>query len=97
MKEIIVRDEAEKDILKSYEWYEKKRKGLDANFILCVDEAMSRISRNPQHYPSVLNPVRRVFIKRFPCSVYYIEKTAEIIVFAVLHVRQSSRKWKERT
>ncbi len=47
MKEIIVRDEAEKDILKSYEWYEKKRKGLDANFILCVDEAMSRISRNP--------------------------------------------------
>ncbi len=97
MKEVIVREEAESDISRSYEWYESKREGLGANFMLCVDEAFSRISRNPKHYPTLLNPVRRAFVKRFPYGVYYIEREKSIAVLAVLHSRQSPQHWKSRT
>ena len=97
MKDIIIREVAENDISNSYEWYEEKRKGLGANFMLCVDEAMSRISRNPKHYPTVLYSIRRALVKRFPYGVFYIEEDTKIVVLAVMHVRQNPKKWKGRT
>lgn len=65
--------------------------------MLCVDETMARISRNPKHYPTALNTVHRAFIKRFPYGVFYIEEDTTIIVLAVLHARQSPEIWQARS
>ena len=46
-KPVIIRPDAESDIEDAYQWYESQRKGLGDNFLLCLEEALSRVSRSP--------------------------------------------------
>ncbi len=62
-KDVIIRPEAESDIDDAYQWYESQRKGLGDNFLLCLEEALSRASRNPLIYSTIYKEVRRVFIR----------------------------------
>ena len=97
MKKVSIRKEAKGDIADAYTWYEEKREGLGANFILCVEEAVARISRNPQIYPTVYQSIRRAFVKRFPFGIFYLETETNIVVLAVMHARKSPKTWKGRT
>jgi len=65
-KEVIIRPEAEAEIEKAYHWYEEQRKGLGLDFLLCIEEAIEKISRNPEVYSLVHKNVRRILIHRFP-------------------------------
>ncbi len=47
-KPVLIRAEAEADIKDSYQWYESQRKGLGESYLLCIEEALSRISRTPK-------------------------------------------------
>ena len=95
-KQIVIRSEAELDIKDAYEWYECQRKGLGEGFLLCIEQALSRISRNPEIYSLVYKDVRRVLIHRFPFSVFFIESEENISVLAVLHARRNPKAWKGR-
>jgi len=97
VKQIIIRPEAESDIKDAYEWYEAQRKGLGEGFLLCIEEALSRASRNPEIYSVVYKQVRRVLIHRFPFGVFFIEGEESISVLAVLHARRNPKTWKGRT
>ena len=66
VKNVVIRPEVESDIKDAYEWYEAQRKGLGEGFLLCIEEALSRVSRNPEIYSVVYKEVRRVLIHRFP-------------------------------
>ncbi len=69
-KKVIIRPEAESDTNDAYQWYEAQRKGLGEDFLLCIEEALSRASRNPAIYSVVHKEVRRVLIHRFPFGVF---------------------------
>ena len=73
MKSLTLRKEAEEDIQIAYDWYNSKRDGLGADFLLCIEEGLSRIKRNPKQFPSLYREVRRIFIHRFPFGIYYQE------------------------
>ena len=96
-KKIIIRPEAESDIKDAYEWYEAQRKGLGENFLLCIEEALSRLSLNPAIYSIVYKKIRRVLIHRFPFGIFFIEDEERITVLAVLHARRNPKTWKSRT
>jgi len=96
-KRVIVRPEAESDIEDTYQWYEAQRKGLGENFLLCVEEALSRVSRDPSIYLVVYKDIRRILIHRFPFGVFFIESESTISVLAVLHARRNPKTWKGRT
>ena len=59
---VTIRPEAEVDIADAYQWYEVQRKGLGESFLLCVEEALARASRNPSSYPIVYKKARRLLI-----------------------------------
>ena len=40
--------EADADLTEAREWYSHQRAGLDLEFMDCLDEALSRVVRNPQ-------------------------------------------------
>lgn len=96
-KKIIIRPEAEADIKDAYDWYEAQRKGLGESFLLCIEEALSRASRNPEIYSIIYKEVRRVLIHRFPFGVFFIEEEDRISVLAALHARRNPKAWKGRT
>ncbi len=96
-KRVIIRPEAESDIEDAYQWYESQRKGLGENFLLCVEEALSRAAREPTIYSIVYKEIRRVLIHRFPFGVFFIVGETNISVLAVLHARRNPKTWKGRT
>lgn len=44
-----IRKEAEADIPEAFEYYESCRKNLGADFILCIEESITRIEKTPDN------------------------------------------------
>lgn len=63
---ITTRPIALKEIEEAWQWYESRREGLGNDFVLCVEESLEKISRNPKLYPTVHKEIRRALIRRFP-------------------------------
>ena len=47
---MIIRPEAEADLVHPRDWYAQQRAGLGAAFLLCVEEVLDRIDRTPGIY-----------------------------------------------
>ena len=92
-----IRKEAEADIAEAYRYYESSRENLGEEFILCVDEAISRIQNNPKQFRAVLDAVRRAFVRKFLYGIYYTINESEIIVLAVVHARRNPKHWQSRS
>ena len=73
-----------------------QRKGLGESFLLCIEEALSRVGRNPNIFSLIHNEIRRVLIHRFPFGIFFIVSKDTISVLAVLHARRNPKTWKSR-
>lgn len=68
---MIIRPEAEADLAEAFDWYEAQRTGLGDEFLLCAEEALSRINRSPAMYAIVHRETRKASVRRFPYWVYF--------------------------
>jgi len=95
---LIVRPEAEADILDIALWYENREDGLGLEVTAEIRAATKRALENPLAYPLLRKypNVRRVLTKRFPYHVFYIVRPDAIIVFAVLHAARHELHWHRR-
>jgi plasmid stabilization system protein ParE len=93
---MIIRAEAEADLISARTWYERQREGLGAAFLLCVEEVLERIGRTPELYPIVYRDIRRALTRRFPYAVYYYIASNEVVVLGILHARRDPREWQTR-
>ena len=94
---LTVRREAEFDIDEQYTAYEDKRVGLGHDFVLCIEEALDKLIRNPLIYRKFHQDLRRISVRRFPYRVMYFVDGQKIIVTAVFHVRKDPSSWNSRT
>ena len=88
-KDFVLRPEAERDLRNSFDWYEKQRPGLGAQFIASIQAALDQIKVNPELHPIIYKNLRRAVIRRFPYSVFYFVFPEKIHVLAVLHHRRN--------
>ena len=63
---IIVRDEAEQDILEASRWYEDRAMGLGLEFTRSVDTCLLQISRAPVLGPVIFRDARMTLLRRSP-------------------------------
>ena len=94
---LTVRPEAEFDIEEQYTIYESKRVGLGHDFLLCIEEALDKLARNPLIYRKIHKELRRIPVRRFPFRVLYFVDGQRIVVTAVFHVRKDPTSWESRT
>lgn len=94
---LTLRKEAEFDIEEQFEFFEEKRVGLGHDFLLCVEEALDKLQKNPLIYRKIYKELRRTSITRFPFRVFYLVQNQNIIVTAVLHAKKDPTSWKNRT
>ena len=94
---MIIRPEAEADLVHARNWYERQREGLGAAFLLCVEEVLVRIGRTPEMYTAVYHDVRRALTRRFPYAVYYRIAGNEVVVLGILHTYRDPREWQSRS
>ncbi|MES9814242.1 MAG: type II toxin-antitoxin system RelE/ParE family toxin [Candidatus Thiodiazotropha sp.] len=94
---LTIRKEAEFDIDEQFDYYEEKREGLGHDLLLCIEEALDKLQRNPLVYRKIHKELRRIPIRRFPYRIFYFVKNNNVIVTALFHARKDPTSWSGRT
>ena len=97
-RRLIIRPEAEADIIEAAVWYEAREHGLGLAFTSEIQAAIQRALLTPLLYLHLreVPHVRRILVRRFPYRVFYIVRADAVVVFAVLHATQHERHWEQR-
>ena len=96
MKGIIFLPPAEEEMLDAARFYESRVHGLGREFLAEVQHAAQRITEHPEAAPPIRGNIRRRLIKRFPFGILYINDPDEIVIVAVMHLRQRPGYWRGR-
>jgi toxin ParE1/3/4 len=78
-------------------FYKEQQPDLEVRFLEALNDAISRIRRNPLIYRRIEEEVRKCRILRFPYGVIFRASNDRIEVIAVMHLRQQPGYWKSRT
>lgn len=70
--------------------------GLQADFLLCVEEAFDRIRKAPLGYAVVYRDVRQTLVRRFPYVISYLAEEDRVVVIAVMYGGRDPDLWKAR-
>jgi plasmid stabilization system protein ParE len=93
---VVLRPEAQADLLAARRWYERQRQGLGDEFAQSVEELLDRIAKMPELCAVALWGVRCGKLRRFPYVVYYRVLADRIEVIAVLHGSRNPQVWQDR-
>lgn len=63
---VVLRPEAEQELLEAQAWYESKALGLGFEFARAADAAVASALRNPLGHLRVEEEFRRVLFRKFP-------------------------------
>jgi plasmid stabilization system protein ParE len=81
-------------VLEAALWYEEKREGLGSDLILCFEEGIEAIQRNPFFEERYKN-LRLYNIHRFPYQIIYYVENDLITIVAFFHARRDPKNWKK--
>jgi plasmid stabilization system protein ParE len=96
LNQIKIQPAAALDAEEAANWYEAQQLGLGIQFLLELDAAIDRAAETAEGYEELYLGARRVLMRRFPYSVYFLYESMTIEVFAVLHQHQSPSTWQSR-
>ena len=92
---LILRQEAERDLVEAYKWYEEKVPGLGSNFMAVIELTLESIQENPVQFPVIYRNVRRALMRRFPYGIFYFLEGERIVVLGVMHTARNPAKWRK--
>ena len=90
--ELIIRDEAELDIIEAVKYYESQQIGLGKRFLSHLKTHLKRIQTYPEHFHIKRNPYREAVLKKFPYLIIYELSENKVIVFSVFNTYQNPIK-----
>jgi plasmid stabilization system protein ParE len=93
---ITFRSQAQREITEAVDWYESQHAGLGAEFFRTVEATVATIRRNPYQFQIAQREVRRAVMRRFPYSIMYRVREADIVIVACFHGSRDPRRWTER-
>ncbi|TKB96345.1 type II toxin-antitoxin system RelE/ParE family toxin [Pedobacter cryophilus] len=84
---------AQRELSKSYEWYEKQKSGLGEKFINQVKLDFQVIAKNPKHYPNKASKYREFVMKNYPYLIIYEidEVNNEILIASIFHEKRNPK------
>jgi plasmid stabilization system protein ParE len=77
-------------------WYESQKTGLGSEFVAEIERALLQACEMPQRFPTMIQDVRRVRVRRFPYSVFFRVRDSSVVVLSVFHARRNPMVWRER-
>jgi len=97
-RSVRIEPEAEEELRAARDWYDEKRAGLGRELVDAAHEAVSRIREAPNvsvPVPGVPTELgaRRVFVRRFPYAVVFIELEDALSIVAFAHMRRRPGYW----
>ncbi len=80
---LIVRPEAQDDLLLARDWHERQSPVLGDALVAAVEQVLARVQAVPERYAATFRGVRPAKVRRFPYVVYYRVLADRIEVLAV--------------
>ena len=81
---VVIKEEAHKDTIEAYEYYESKLFGLGERFLIALRQRYEDLSLHPQHYSFIaedhLNILRDVKVNKFPYVIVFEISGSDVIV-----------------
>ena len=77
-------------------WYESQKTGLGGEFVAELERALLQACEMPHRFPTMIQDVRRVRVRRFPYSVFFRVRESSVVVLSVFHARRNPTVWRER-
>jgi plasmid stabilization system protein ParE len=96
LKSVEIQPRAEAEAADAAAWYDAEHPGLGLQYLLELDAAIERAAEDPLAYERVFLEARRVLLRRFPYSVYFIYVAGVVRVLAILHHRRHPSLWISR-
>jgi plasmid stabilization system protein ParE len=93
---LILRPEADQDLVAAQSWYEEHHTGLGDEFVSQVSAVFEHIAAMPEMYALAWQDVRSCRLRRFPYIAYYRVLPDRIEVLAVLHGSRDPGTWQSR-
>jgi plasmid stabilization system protein ParE len=97
MVDVVFHPGAEDEFKEAILWYGNQQKGLDIEFVRCIDDAIQKIKRNPGLYPIEFENYRKKVVRRFPFKIIYEIMDDHIYILAVFHSRRNPNQVKIRS
>lgn len=94
---VVFHPDAEEEFKEAVWWYGNQQKGLDLEFVRCIDDAIQKIKRNPDIYPVEFENYRKKVVRRFPFKIIFEISETQIYILAVFHSRRNLEKLKIRS
>lgn len=85
---LLLQDEAIKEIQDAFQWYAQQRIGLGYEFVDQVEKSFQKLAVAPEYYTQVANIYCRIKLKRFLYLIIYEISGTDIIVVQVKHIKQ---------
>lgn len=89
MYNLVIKQEAQQEIIEAYQYYESKLVGLGDKFENQLDEYFILITENPFLFEMKRKPYREAFIKKFPFIIVYEIIENDLIVYAVFNTSRN--------
>jgi len=93
---VVLRPEAERELLDAQAWYESKALGLGFEFARAADAAVSSALRNPYGHLRIEEGFYRVLFRKFPYALIYLPTSDEVMVVSFFHQHREPGVWRER-
>jgi toxin ParE1/3/4 len=87
---------AEKDLIEAQAWYADQAPDLDLAFRDELDHTLLQMRTYPAGFPMVHESIRRANLRRFPYSVFYVERRDHLFLLGIVHQSRSPSFWKRR-
>jgi toxin ParE1/3/4 len=89
-------DEAREELDQAVAWYERQRTGLGLEFLEEVRRVVAQIIIHPRRFPMTMEGAYRTSTRRFPYSIIYVPREANLVILAVMHQSRRPGYWKHR-
>jgi plasmid stabilization system protein ParE len=93
---VVLRPQAEFELLQAERWYEERKPGLGGEFRTALDGILGRASALPLSFPKVHGEKRRALVPRFPYALYFALIDEQVVVVGVVHGHRDPGVWKSR-
>lgn len=97
-RRLIIRPEAESDIIDAAVWYESREAGPGFEVTAEIRAAIKFAVEYPRAQMVLRKhpEVHRVLAQRFPYRIFYIVRSDAIVILAALHAARHDREWQQR-
>lgn len=88
-----VRPELWEDLLAAIDFYNAARPGLGEEFAEDVRANVRRVAENPESYPVIRRPFRRMLLRRFGQLIVYAVDPDHLYFLGIIHGARDFARW----